>query len=313
MASGRGQGHRDDPYPSRCFSETRKLERMDPVVHQPWREDAPLSADALESYERDGFIALKGVFAPDEVEILRAEAARLHAAPHELEPETMVTEPGAGKVRSVFRIHRQSEIFARLGADARLARIAQYILADDVYFHQTRLNYKPGFRGREFYWHSDFETWHVEDGMPRMRALSMSVLLTDNTSLNGPTMFMPGSHRHYISCTGETPDDHYKQSLKKQEYGVPDEDVLAELGAGGVVGPTGVAGMVVIFDCNLMHGSNSNITPTPRSNAFFVYNAVSNKLEAPFGPDRPRPEFVGARNDTETIAPVDGPIAKRAA
>src|SRR3546814_10756649 len=46
----------------------------------------------------------------------------------------------------------------------------------------SRLNYKPGFKGKEFYWHSDFETWHVEDGMPQMRALSMSILLAENRS-----------------------------------------------------------------------------------------------------------------------------------
>lgn len=62
----------------------------------------------------------------------------------------------------------------------RLLDIAQFLLDDEVYIHQSRLNYKPGFRGKEFYWHSDFETWHVEDGMPRLRALSISITLTEN-------------------------------------------------------------------------------------------------------------------------------------
>src|SRR3546814_4459192 len=104
---------------------------------------------------------------------------------------------------------------------------------------------------------SDFETWHVEDGMPRMRALSMSVLLAENTSNNGPLMVIPRSHRVFLSCVGETPDNHYKISLKKQEYGVPDEDSLAELAhAHGIVAPIGKPGTVILFDCNLMHGSN---------------------------------------------------------
>src|SRR3546814_8501331 len=84
---------------------------------------------------------------------------------------------------------------ARLAADDRLAGVARFLLGDDVYVHQSRLNYKPGFVGKEFYWHSDFETWHVEDGMPQMRALSMSILLAPNTVLNGPLMIIPGSHR----------------------------------------------------------------------------------------------------------------------
>src|SRR3546814_1501545 len=73
----------------------------------------------------------------------------------------------------MFQIHAQSNLLRRLAADERLAGVARFLLDDTVYIHQSRLNYKPGFQGKEFYWHSDFETWHVEDGMPRMRALSM--------------------------------------------------------------------------------------------------------------------------------------------
>lgn len=64
----------------------------------------------------------------------------------------------------------------------------------DVYIHQSRINDKFGFKGSGFNWHSDLETWHSEDGMPRMRALSASLMLTDNNEFNGPLMLIPGSH-----------------------------------------------------------------------------------------------------------------------
>src|SRR3546814_20016154 len=118
--------------------------------------------------------------------------------------------------------------------------------------------------------------------MPRMRELSMSVLLAENTPHNGPLMVIPGSHRTYLTCLGETPDDHYLSSLKKQEYGVPDEESLAELAhKPGIVAPTGKPGTVILFDCTLMHGSTGNITPFPLANAFLVYNAVRNRNEKP--------------------------------
>ena len=59
--------------------------------------------------------------------------------------------------------------------------------------------------------------------------------------------------------------------------------------------PKGLAGSVVFFDSNIMHGSSSNITPFARSNAFFVYNAVANALEDPFYADAPRPSHVAHR------------------
>lgn len=293
-----------DLYPSRCGSDAAALPRLDPVVYSDWAPGAPLSREQIEQYDRDGFVVLHDLFTPQEIAALRASATRLIADPGALDPNTVISEPGVNEVRSIFMIHRQNDVMNRLVGDERLAGIARFILADDVYVHQSRLNYKPGFVGKEFYWHSDFETWHVEDGMPRMRALSMSILLAPNTATNGPLMLIPGSHRRYCACAGETPEEHYLASLRKQEYGVPDIITLAELAAeGGIAAPTGEAGTVVVFDCNVMHGSNGNITPFPRANAFFVYNAVSNRLTAPFGAPQPRPEFVAARHGIPALPP----------
>ena len=290
-----------DLYPSRG-EEARLLPRLDPVVHSSWTEKAPLTEEQTSRFARDGYLVLDELFTADEVKLLQRSAVQLLSDPSALDEETVITEPGVNEIRSVFMIHRQDRIMEALATDERLAGIARFLLGDDVYVHQSRLNYKPGFVGKEFYWHSDFETWHVEDGMPQMRALSMSILLAPNTPTNGPLMIIPGSHRKYCACAGETPENNYLSSLKKQEFGVPDPLTLAQLAAdGGIAAPTGEAGTVVIFDCNAMHGSNGNITPFPRANAFFVYNSVSNRLVAPYGPEHPRPEFIAARQHTPVI------------
>jgi ectoine hydroxylase len=276
------------------------------VVHAPAsaRLLEHITAEQVAQYERDGFLVLHDVFSIDEVQCFKEELERLRSNPALRDSDGVITEPGSGDVRSVFSVHTVSPVFKRLAADARLAEIAQGLLNDEVYIHQSRLNYKPGFRGKEFYWHSDFETWHVEDGMPSMHALSMSITLTENTPYNGALMLMPGSHKSYAVCTGETPDDHFKASLKKQEYGVPEDDILAELQARhGLAGAIAKPGSVIIFDCNVMHGSNSNITPDPRSNVFFVYNALSNRAVEPFCDKPPRPEFLGTRRHVEPIRP----------
>src|SRR5690625_6354074 len=92
--------------------------------------------------------------------------------------------------------------------DPRLVNVARQILGSEVYVHQSRVNYKPGFDGDEFYWHSDFETWQVEDGILEMRALSCSVLVPENDACNGPLMLIPGSHRTIFVCPGDTPGKH---------------------------------------------------------------------------------------------------------
>jgi len=287
---------RADDYPSRVSGDPARSTRLDPVVHGS-PGDGPLSPGALASFERDGFLVCEELLDPDEAASLLADVRRLTTDPGVAASERSIVEPNGGAVRSIFDVHRRDPSFVALAVDPRLLGIARQLMGSDVYVHQSRVNLKPGFRGQEFYWHSDFETWHVEDGMPRMRAVSCSVLLTENHAWNGPLMLIAGSHRWYVACVGETPDDHYQQSLRKQEYGVPDDASLTRLTEeGSIEVPTGAPGSVVFFDCNVMHGSNGNITPHPRSNAFFVYNSVENALVEPFGGRAPRPEFVASRD-----------------
>jgi ectoine hydroxylase len=290
----------EDLYPSRVGAEARVLPRRDPVIHGG---GGPLPAASLESFEQGGALLLEGWLDRARVEELRAELGRMRADPDMQRREETIIEPGfepeAETVRSIFRVHQISAVFGELVRDPELVAIAGQILAGDVYVHQSRINYKPGLEGREFHWHSDFETWHVEDGLPRMRALSVAVALSENTEFNGPLLTIPGSHRRYVSCPGRTPENHHKSSLRRQRYGVPPRELLEELVAdGGMTAHKGPAGSIVIFDCNTMHGSGTNMSPRSRSNVFFVYNSVANAAVAPFGGTAPRPEFIASRDFT---------------
>jgi ectoine hydroxylase len=106
-----------------------------------------------------------------------------------------------------------------------------------------------------------------------------------------------------VSCIGDTPDRYFRDSLRKQTVGTPDNASLATLHKRyGLKSTAAPAGSVLLFDCNLMHGSNGNITPMPRSNLFFVYNALSNRCVAPFCERPPRPEFLASRERVEPLS-----------
>lgn len=295
----------EDLYPSRVQGEVSFQERRDPVVYKGGPVADRLTQAELEQYESSGYLFMEGLLKAEEVSRFSDEFRSLAQASHLRDAEEVITEPGSDEVRSIFRVHRLSQVFDWLARDTRILNVARQILGSEVYLHQSRVNLKPGFQGKEFYWHSDFETWHVEDGMPRMRALSASIALTDNYPFNGPLMLIPGSHETFVPCVGSTPENHYRQSLKKQEYGVPDRVSLKRLAdRGGVVAPTGPAGSVVFFDCNTMHGSNSNISPFARSNVFFVYNSVENTLTEPYCGLKPRPEHIAARESFRALDPL---------
>lgn len=291
-----------DAYPSRNNQRAQLVKRPDPVVYAPQGSKTPIKASYIRQFEQQGFMVLDNVFTSEEVDTFQMESTRLRSDTSIQKDGKTITEMGSEAVRSVFQVHESSQTFKQLVSDERLAGLARYLLNDEVYIHQSRLNFKPEFRGKEFYWHSDFETWHIEDGMPRMRALSMSITLTENIADNGPLMLTPRSHQQYVVCEGETPDNHHLSSLKRQEYGVPSDHCLSALvDQDGTATATGKPGSVIVFDCNTMHGSNGNITPYPRSNIFFVYNALSNKVGQPFCEQNPRPEHVCTRDKIKPV------------
>ncbi|MEW2496383.1 ectoine hydroxylase [Streptomyces nodosus] len=287
-----------DLYPSRGATEV-SVPRQDPVVWGAPGTPGPIPVADLQAYERDGFLAMDELIGPDEVARYRRELERLVADPGIRADERSVVEPKSREIRSVFEVHRISEVFAELVRDERVVGRARQILGSDVYVHQSRINVKPGFGASGFYWHSDFETWHAEDGLPHMRTVSVSIALTENHDTNGGLMIMPGSHRTFLGCAGATPEDNYRRSLRMQEAGTPSDEALTALADRyGIRLFTGRAGSATWFDCNCMHGSGDNITPFPRSNVFIVFNSVENTALEPFAAPVRRPEFIGARDFT---------------
>lgn len=296
-----------DFYPSRERYTEGRFPRREPVIHSDASQQAegPLSESELKQYERDGFLSLEGYFSPGTVLPFFRELEEIEKDSVMCGKDQVIMDPNQHRVRSVFDMHKISSAFDRMTRHPHLLAMVQQLLGSDVYIHQSRINDKSGFCGNGFDWHSDFETWHTEDGMPAMRAVSASIMLTDNNAFNGPLMLIPGSHQAFIPCPGETPDSNWTTSLKKQTVGVPPRKDVAELAfSRGIEQPLGPAGSLLLFECNTLHASNSNMSPWPRSNLFFVYNSVNNRLEQPLSGKEPRPEYLGARENTRALTPA---------
>jgi len=238
-----------------------------------------------------GYLVLKGYFAN-----YAKEALMLANELAESRGKNVVLEPSKEEVRSVFAVHESETVLGELAWSGAVDTI-RCLLNDQVYIHQSRVNFKRS-GGTGWGWHSDFETWHVEDGMPDMCCASLMIALTENTRENGALRVIPGSHNYYISCPGETPDENWESSLVDQVAGVPDRAAisgLVDLCGGDPVALELDAGDAVIFHCNLMHGSQENKTGTPRTNLFYAYNAEGNMLQGPFSGKKPRPQYAATR------------------
>ncbi|WNG87004.1 ectoine hydroxylase [Mycobacterium sp. ITM-2016-00317] len=291
-----------DRYPTRLAEQIDPIAREEPTV---WgaATAGPLTDADLRTMASNGYLVQRDAVDPTWLPALTAELDRIGATADAADPR-IIREPG-GSIRSVFQPHLFSDVVSEVITSDTVLPVARQLLGSDVYLHQARINMMPGFTGTGFYWHSDFETWHAEDGMPEMRAVSCSIALTRNFPFNGSLMVMPGSHQVFYPCVGATPPDHHASSLVKQEIGVPSQATLTMAAdRHGIDQVTGPAGTALWFDCNIMHGSGSNITPYPRSNIFLVFNSVENRLVAPYRAEAPRPEYLAAREIQAFSTPV---------
>lgn len=297
-----------DLYPSRQNQQERILPRLDPVVHgnrQPQKAHE-LDTGQVARYEHDGFLVIPELMA-DLVPALEAEIEALKA--HLGDAEELYTEPDSNELRTLFKPFAFSALIDRVSRDPRIMAPVQQLLGSEAYIMQSRVNIKPPLAGRSFAWHSDFETWHVEDGMPRMRALTAWIMLNDNHPCNGPLYVLEGSHRRYVSCAGQTGTDNYRTSLKRQVLGVPSAPALKTLMAEHPLRVIeGKPGTLVFHECNLLHGSPDNISGDPRAILMFVFNSVENRPVAPFGGLAPRPHYLN-NPDTRPLQPLPRPLA----
>lgn len=303
--------NREDIYPTRQGTHLAPFPRQDPVIHsrnqQRW--DGPLAEDTLANYERDGFLWFEGFFSQERVQPFFDDLKEMAQDQRLMDSRQSISDPESGALRSVFAMHALSERFSRLTRDTRILGMVRQLLGGDAYIHQSRINDKFGFQGSGFNWHSDFETWHSEDGMPRMRAISASLMLTDNNEFNGPLMLIPGSHQYFVPSLDKTPEDNWKDSLKAQRIGVPSQENLQWLAnRGGIIAPKGPPGSLLLFECNTLHASNKNLSPWPRSNLFFVYNSVENQLTEPYCGNPARPEFLATRENSAALELLDEPF-----
>ena len=258
--------------------------------------------EQVEGFRRDGFLLLPELFTPAEVAEMKGELPALFAE----DTPARVLEKGTGTVRSVYGSHRRSPVFARLVRDPRLLEPARRVLEDEVYVHQFKVNAKRAFRGEVWEWHQDFIFWRNEDGMPEPRVLTASVFLDEVNEFNGPLLFVPGSHRGGVieprgRRDGASMEPSWRADVSAALSYTVEQDTLAELVArGGMAGPGGPAGSVLLFDANVVHGSAPNMSPFDRAIALVTYNAVSN---APAPRPDPRPEFLCSR-DTAPLVPL---------
>ena len=247
-----------------------------------------LNPQQVGDFERDGYVLLPRVFSAAEVAILRAETDRLSATDTDC-----ITREKSGAVRSIARVHEnegptQSASLRALTRTPRLMEPVVQLMGDScIYIHQTQVKFKTALEGGICSWHQDYGTWR-RDGIPAPRAITAMVMIDDAEEISGAMYFAPGSHRHGEVIHLEDPGIGALNPLS-----VDRRHLTRLLEVRKPVPVVGSAGSVVLYHCNLIHGSGHNMSPRDRRQITIVYNPVANN---PLPVEQPRPEYLCSRN-----------------
>jgi ectoine hydroxylase-related dioxygenase (phytanoyl-CoA dioxygenase family) len=202
------------------------------------------------AYARDGFVAVEGLLAAEEVEALKAEAFDIAtgrrgriagAAP---QGERTPDEVAAG-VLAIHFPHKVSPSMRAVMRHPRIVEVLTRLIGPDVKAMQSILFVKAAGQPGQA-WHQD-ETYIPT----RDRSLCGVWIALDNATVeNGCLWFQPGSHRSGVLWPMR-PHDDARFDASEQAYGHPYD-------ADGGVAAEVKAGAAVFFNGHVLHRSLPN-------------------------------------------------------
>lgn len=213
--------------------------------------------ESTATFDRDGFVILRGVLPADAVDRLARAIDALTARPPELGKQMVYFEDrvdGPGRVLS--RIERFVEYQPELGAlvrDPRIVDVAARLLGDRAVLFKDKINFKmPG--GGGFTPHQD-----IQPGWDTYAPYFMSVLIAidTNTVENGCIEFAAAQHRRGL--------------IGRRWEPLAGDELLGVEFAPYPMDP----GDVAFFDCFTPHQSKPNLTSRPRRNLYLTYNRAA--------------------------------------
>jgi ectoine hydroxylase len=111
-------------------------------------------------------------------------------------------------------------------------------------------------------------------------------VLDDVNEFNGPLYYIPGSHK-----VGKLDAAHDTSTTSYPLWTIDKQTIARLVASGGIVAPKGASGSMLMFHCNLVHGSPSNMSPWNRVIVYLSLCAVSNHIRR-----FKRPEYIAHRD-----------------
>jgi ectoine hydroxylase-related dioxygenase (phytanoyl-CoA dioxygenase family) len=231
------------------------------ALHELGIDRSVLTAEQLRSLDQQGFFIVENVLSPAEVERMRAEFERIHAAEKDQGGHEVHVEPGARRISNIFN---KTDAFDRCLAIPEVLAAAGYLLGE-VKVHGANLRDPVKGYGQQDL-HVDVPKrfdgdWWVINAM---------IMLDDMTLDNGPTRVVPGSqHWAPINVPVVNQGDWEPSELSEEDKA----RVPSDLGAPypGEVLVTAPAGSAIICNSSMWHAGTLKKTDAKRRMLHLTY------------------------------------------
>jgi ectoine hydroxylase len=213
-------------------------------------------------FQEEGYILLKALFDPEEIEMLRTTAH----ADREMDQHSFSRADGeGGKVRLSLWNHPGDNIYGMFARCERMVNRAEELLGDEVYHYHSKMILKDPKIGGAWAWHQDYGYWY-QNGLLYPDLLSVFIAVDKATRENGCLQVIKGSHK-----MGRI--DHV---LTGDQAGADKERVNACLERMELVYCEMEPGDAIFFHSNLLHRSDQNKSEHSRWSMVCCYNTKSN-------------------------------------
>ncbi len=221
-----------------------------------------LSPAQISEYRLRGFTLVSGMFAADEIDLLRKSARE----DNDLDKRSFGRADGeGGKVRLSLWNHPGEGIYGMFARCERVVRSMELLLEGEVYHYHSKMIMKDAKVGGAWAWHQDYGYWYQNACLfPLMSSLFIAV--DPCTRENGCLQVIDGSHEcgridHIL--TGDQAGADPERVAEILKY-LPLTHVEMKPGDG------------LFFHGNLLHRSDQNRSENPRWSMICCYNAARN-------------------------------------
>ena len=233
-----------------------------------------LSPTEIEQFQRDGFLIVRNLVSPAEIQAMRRVTEiglRDHIEPIEYEADLKypgapisVEAEGGRTIRRLKQAHSRSFLFLEWMIRPEVLNRLKQLLGPRVVcplaHHNCIMTKQPKYSS-ETGWHQDIRYWSFQ----RPELINVWIALGAETAENGCLQVIPGSHQLSLDPSRLDQELFFRADLPENQP-LSARKRLVELGPGDVV----------FFHCRTLHAASRNTQKETKYSAVFTFRSADN-------------------------------------